>query len=136
MSEVISSPHAPAAIGPYSQAIRAGEFLFVSGQVPLDPATGRLVEGGITEQTSRVLDNLAAVLAAAGASFDRVVKSTVYLTDLADFPAMNEVYGQRFGARPPARATIQAARLPLGARVEIELVAFLGSLETTPGAVS
>ncbi len=123
MREAISTSAAPAAIGPYSQAIRAGGFLFVSGQIPLDPASGALVGGQVADQTDRVLKNLGAILAAAGLSFDRVVKTTVYLADMADFAAMNEVYAQYFPAPAPARATIQAARLPRDVRVEIDLVA-------------
>jgi 2-iminobutanoate/2-iminopropanoate deaminase len=126
MREAISTPDAPSAIGPYSQAIRAGGFLFVSGQIPLDPATGALVGGGIADQTDRVLQNLGAILAATGASFDRVVKTTVYLADMSDFAAMNEVYGRYFHAPAPARATIQAARLPRDVRVEIDLIAYIG----------
>ena len=126
MRQPISTPHAPQAIGPYSQAIRAGEYLFVSGQIPLDPATGSLVSGTIAEETRRVLDNLGAILDAAGASFDRVVKTTVYLADMADFAAMNEVYATYFHAPAPARATVQAAGLPRGVRVEIDLIAYLG----------
>jgi 2-iminobutanoate/2-iminopropanoate deaminase len=125
MREPLSTPNAPAAIGPYSQAIRAGDYLFVSGQIPLDPATGTLVDGDVAAQTHRVLRNLGAILEAAGASFQHVVKTTVYLADMAEFAAMNEVYGTYFPAPPPARATIQAARLPRDVRVEIELVAYL-----------
>lgn len=121
----ISSPDAPAAIGPYSQAIRAGDFLYASGQIPLDPTTGTITEGGITAQTHQVLQNLGAVLRAAGASYDRVVKTTVYLADMGDFSAMNEVYAGYFSAPAPARATIQAAGLPRNVRVEIDVVAFL-----------
>ena len=121
----ISTPHAPGAIGPYSQAISAGDFLFLSGQIPLDPATGELVGGSITDQTHRVLQNLGAVLRAAGTSFDRVVKSTVYLADMSEFAAMNEVYGTYFPPPAPARATVQAARLPRDVRVEIDLIAYL-----------
>jgi 2-iminobutanoate/2-iminopropanoate deaminase len=127
MKQPISTPDAPAAIGPYSQAMRAGGFLFLSGQIPLDPATGALVGGSVSDQTRRVLENLGAILAAAGASFDNVVKTTVYLLDMADFAAMNEVYGSYFpAAAPPARATIQAARLPRDVKVEIDLIAYLG----------
>lgn len=126
MPTAISTPAAPGAIGPYSQAIRAGDFLFVSGQIPLDPATGALVDGGIADQTRRVLDNLGAILVAAGASFDRVVKTTVYLADMAEFAPMNEVYGEYFPQPAPARATIQAAALPRNVRVEIDLIAYLG----------
>jgi 2-iminobutanoate/2-iminopropanoate deaminase len=125
MREPLSTPHAPAAIGPYSQAIRAGDFLFVSGQIPLDPETGTLVEGDIAAQTHRALRNLGAILEAAGASFRDVVKTTVYLADMAEFAAMNEVYATYFPAPPPARATIQAARLPRDVRVEIDLIAHL-----------
>jgi len=123
--QAITTSDAPAAIGPYSQAIRAGDFLFLSGQIPLDPATGQLVEGSIGDQTHRVLRNLGAILAAAGASFEDVVKTNVYLADMADFAAMNAIYGTYFPAPAPARATIQAARLPRDVRVEIDLVAYL-----------
>ena len=123
MRETVSTGKAPAAIGPYSQAIRSGGFLFCSGQIPLDPATGRLVEGGIESQTERVLRNLAAVLEAGGASLRSVAKTTVYLVDLSDFPAMNKVYGTFFPENPPARATIQVAKLPAGALVEIDAIA-------------
>ena len=118
---------APAAIGPYSQAIRAGSLLFVSGQIPLDPASGALVEGDITLQTHRVLRNLAGILEAAGSSLDRVVRATVYLADMNDFAAMNDVYGTYFGSPAPARSTIQAARLPRDARVEIDVIAEIAS---------
>jgi 2-iminobutanoate/2-iminopropanoate deaminase len=121
----VSTPHAPGAIGPYSQAIKAGDFLFVSGQIPLNPATGQVVEGGIAEQTHQVLKNLGAVLAAAGASYAHAVKTTVYLQDIADFAAVNEIYGTYFSSPAPARATIQAAALPKGVRVEIDVVAYL-----------
>jgi len=126
MRTPVSTPQAPAAIGPYSQAIRAGEFLFVSGQIPLNPSTGELVGGSIADQTHRVFANLAAILAASGASFDHVVKTTVYLADMSEFAAMNDVYASYFGAPAPARATIQAARLPRDVRVEIDLIAYLG----------
>ena len=125
MREPLSTPNAPAAIGPYSQAIRAGDFLFVSGQIPLDPATGTLIQGDIAEQTHRVLRNLAAILEAAGTSFQHVVKTTVYLADMSEFAAMNEIYGTYFPAPAPARATVQAARLPRDVRVEIDLIAYL-----------
>jgi 2-iminobutanoate/2-iminopropanoate deaminase len=121
----ITTPDAPGAIGPYSQAIRAGDFLFVSGQIPLDPATGALIDGGIAAQTRRVLDNLGAILGAAGASFHHVVKTTVYLADMSEFAAMNEVYGGYFPQPAPARATIQAAALPRNVRVEIDLIAYV-----------
>jgi len=124
--EPVTTKEAPAAIGPYSQAVRAGGFLFASGQIPLDPATSQLVPGGIVEQTHRVLQNLGAVLKAAGVSFDRVVKTTVYLADMSEFAAMNEIYATYFHAPAPARATVQAARLPRDVRVEIDLIAYLG----------
>ena len=121
--EFVSTEHAPAAIGPYSQAAIVGDLVFTAGQVALDPTTGTVIEGGIEAQTARVLENLAAVLAAAGSSLSQVVKTTVFLTDMADFPAMNQVYGQAFGDHKPARATVAVAGLPLGVRVEIETVA-------------
>ena len=126
MLHPVSSPSAPAALGPYSQAIRAGQFLFVSGQVPIDPATGSLVSGTIADQTRRALQNVGEILKSGGASFQQVVRTTVYLADLADFPAMNETYAEFFAAPQPARSTIQAARLPKDARVEIDVIAFLG----------
>lgn len=122
----VTTTEAPGAIGPYSQAIIAGGFLFASGQIPLDPKTGALVEGGIDAQTHQVLQNLGAVLKAAGLSFDRVVKTTVYLSDMANFPKVNEIYATYFGAPAPARATIQAAALPRNVLVEIDLVALVG----------
>jgi 2-iminobutanoate/2-iminopropanoate deaminase len=124
--EIVRSPVAPAAIGPYSQGVRSGGLLFCSGQIPLDPATGKMVEGGISEQTERVLRNLEAVLTAGGASLSSVLKTTVYLVDLADFPAMNAVYGRFFPGDPPARATVEVSKLPAGARVEIEAIAAAG----------
>jgi 2-iminobutanoate/2-iminopropanoate deaminase len=124
--EIIKTERAPAAIGPYSQAVRAGGFVFASGQIPLDPKTGQFVEGGVREQTEQVMRNLGAVLEAAGTGLDRVVKTTVFLADMEDFAAMNEVYGRYFAENPPARATVQAARLPRDARVEIEVVALAG----------
>lgn len=126
MRKAVSTKDAPGAIGPYSQAVEAGGFLFVSGQIPLDPATGSLVAGDIQAQTRRVFDNLGAILAAAGRSFDDVVKTTVYLADMSEFGAMNEVYGTYFTQPAPARATIQAGRLPKDVRVEIDLIAQLG----------
>lgn len=122
----VSTPEAPAAIGPYSQAVRVGDTLYTSGQIPIDPATGNIIEGGIAEQTTRVLENLKAVLVAAGADFSRVVKTTVFLKDMKDFAAMNEVYGRYFapeGVVPPARSTVQVAALPKDALVEIECIA-------------
>jgi len=123
----ISTPNAPGAIGPYSQALEAGDFLFLSGQIPLDPATGQIVPDGIAEQTHQVLKNIGAVLTAAGSSYAQVVKTTVYLRDMNDFAAMNEIYGTYFSAPAPARATIQAAALPRNVRVEIDAVAYLKS---------
>jgi 2-iminobutanoate/2-iminopropanoate deaminase len=121
--EAISSADAPKAIGPYSQAIKAGSLLFVSGQIPLDPQTGSLVDGDIAAQTHRVFANLRAILEAAGATFDNVVRTTVYLADMNDFAVVNEIYGTYFSSPAPARATVQAARLPKDARVEIDLIA-------------
>ena len=122
----VQTDAAPAAIGPYSQAIMAGGFLYTAGQIPIDPGTGQVVEGDIVSQTRRVMDNLQAVLAAAGASWKDVVKTTVFLQDMADFPRMNEVYSAAMGDARPARSTVQVAGLPRGVRVEIELVAHLG----------
>ena len=123
MRQAISSDGAPKAIGPYSQAIRAGQLLFLSGQVPLDPATGQLVGGDIAAQTRRVMDNLGAVLNAAGLSFADIVRTTIFLADINDFAAVNDVYGGYFSAPAPARATVQVARLPKDARVEIDAIA-------------
>ena len=125
MREAVSTPTAPAAIGPYSQAIRAGALLFLSGQIPIDPATGNLVDGGIEAQTRQVFHNIGEILKAGGTSFDGVVTATVYLADMNDFATVNEVYGSYFPADPPARATVQVAAMPRGARVEIECVAVL-----------
>ncbi len=119
----IKADGAPNAVGPYSHAVVAGDYVFCSGQVPLDPATSELVTGDIAVQTNRILDNLAAVLAAAGSGLDRVVKTTVFLADIGDFAAMNDAYAKRFGDHRPARSTIGVAALPRGARVEIECVA-------------
>ena len=126
MPAAVSTESAPRALGPYSQAIRAGQFLFVSGQVPIDPATGELVAGDIAAQTRRALENVGAILTAAGASFQHVVRTSVYLADLADFAAMNDVYATFFTSPQPARSTIQAARLPRDARIEIDVIAFFG----------
>lgn len=123
MKNAISSPDAPKAIGPYSQAIHVGQLLFASGQIPTDPATGAIVDGDVAAQTRRVFDNLGAVLKAANLSFADVVKTTVFLADMNDFAAMNEVYGKYFSEPYPARATVQVARLPKDARVEIDLIA-------------
>jgi 2-iminobutanoate/2-iminopropanoate deaminase len=122
MKTIIATEAAPAAIGPYSQAVKAGGLLFCSGQIPLDPATGQLVTGGIVAETEQVMANLAAVLAAAGADFGAVVKTTIYLTSMADFAAVNEVYGRFFTVEPPARATVEVSGLPRGAAVEIDLI--------------
>jgi 2-iminobutanoate/2-iminopropanoate deaminase len=124
--EIIATDEAPKAIGPYSQAVRAGGFIFLSGQIPLNPETGELVSGDIGAQTERVLENLQAVLRAAGADLDHVVKCTVYLDNMDDFAAMNEVYGRFFSKDPPARAAVEVSRLPKGVGVEIEAVAFVG----------
>jgi len=123
--KVVRTDSAPGAIGPYSQAIAAGGFLFVSGQIPLDPGTGRLVEGGIAEQAERVLENLKAVLQAGGAGMGAVVKATVYLTDMEEFARMNEVYARYFGSEAPARCAVQVSALPKGAKVEIDAIAAL-----------
>ncbi len=125
MRQAVSSEFAPQAIGPYSQAIRTGSLLFVSGQIPLDPVTGSMIEGDIAAQTRRVFANLQAILEAAGGSFENVVRTTVYLADMNDFATVNEIYGTYFTAPAPARATVQAARLPKDARVEIDLIASL-----------
>ena len=121
--ETVSTQKAPGAIGPYSQAIKAGGMVFCSGQIPIDPATGEFVSDSIAEQTEQVLKNLAEVLAAAGSGLDAVVKTTVFLADMNDFAEMNEVYGRYFSDNKPARATVQAARLPRDARVEIDCIA-------------
>jgi 2-iminobutanoate/2-iminopropanoate deaminase len=125
MREAVQTTHAPAAIGPYSQAVRAGSFLFISGQIPLDPGTGQVTEGGIGAQTHRVMRSLGAILEAAGAGYDRVVRTTVFLTDLEDFEVVNEVYGGYFRDSAPARATVQVAALPKGVSVEIDAIAHL-----------
>jgi 2-iminobutanoate/2-iminopropanoate deaminase len=123
---IVTTDAAPKAIGPYSQAMTAGKFIFTAGQVALDPKTGELVGKTTSEQTEQVLKNLAAVLQAAGTSLDNVVKTTVYLADMGDFPAMNEVYARHFGTHKPARSTVQAAGLPRNARVEIDAIAHIG----------
>ena len=123
MKSAISTAEAPAAIGPYSQAIASGDLVFLSGQIGLDPASGQLVAGGTEAETERVLANLGAVLAASGLSFDHIVRTTIYLVDLADFTRVNEIYGRRFTAPYPARATVGVAALPRGARVEIDAIA-------------
>jgi 2-iminobutanoate/2-iminopropanoate deaminase len=123
--QIISTDKAPPAVGPYSQAVKVGDFIYTAGQIPLEPQTGSLVEGGIEAQTGQVMRNLAAVLEAAGSSLTQVVKTTIFVTDIKDFAAVNQVYGSFFTDRPPARSTVQVAALPLGARVEIEAVAIL-----------
>lgn len=123
MTEVISTDKGPKAIGPYSQAIRANGFIFISGQVAFDPATSQLVEGDVAKQTARVLENLKAIAEAAGSSLEKAVKATVFLKDMNDFAAMNEVYARYFTHQPPARSTVEVARLPRDVRVEIDLIA-------------
>ena len=123
MKQIISTPHAPAAIGPYSQATVFNGLAFLSGQIPLDPATGQIVEGDVVAQTERVLENLKATLEACGSSFDKVLKTTVYIKDMGEFAKINEVYARYFTTNPPARATVEVARLPRDVRVEIEAIA-------------
>ncbi|HUJ24593.1 MAG TPA: RidA family protein [Myxococcales bacterium] len=122
-NQIVSTEKAPKAIGPYSQAVVSGELVFTSGQIPLDPTTQQMVTGDVRAQAERVMENLGAVLAAAGSGFEKVVKATIFLADLNDFATVNEVYGKRFPKDPPARSTVQVAALPKGARVEIELIA-------------
>jgi 2-iminobutanoate/2-iminopropanoate deaminase len=125
VKEVIATDRGPKAIGPYSQAIRANGFVFVSGQIPLDPATQQLVAGDIQVQTERVLENLKGIVEAAGSSLDKVVRATVFLADMNEFAAMNEVYGRYFRHQPPARSTVQVSRLPRDVRVEIDVIALV-----------
>jgi 2-iminobutanoate/2-iminopropanoate deaminase len=124
--EIVSTTEAPAAIGPYSQAVRVGDLVYTAGQLPLVPGTGKLVEGDVKAQTRQVMQNLGHVLSAAGSSLAQAVKTTIFLADLADFAAVNEVYGSFFKSEPPARSTVQVAALPLGARIEVEVVAVIG----------
>jgi len=131
MKKIVSTNEAPAAIGPYSQAVRRGSLLFCSGQIPLDPKSGEIVSGDIATQTRRVLDNIAAVLRAEGLTFDNVVKTTIFLTDLRDFQTVNEVYSSYFKEQPPARSTVQVSALPKGAKVEIEVIAAAEEAEQT-----
>jgi len=131
MKKIISTDEAPGAIGPYSQAVRRGSLLFCSGQIPLDPKSGEIVSGDIATQTRRVLDNIAAVLRAEGLTFDNVVKTTIFLTDLRDFQTVNEVYSSYFKEQPPARSTVQVSALPKGAKVEIEVIAAAEEPEQT-----
>ena len=126
MREIIQTASAPQAIGPYSQAVKTNGLVFASGQIPIDPTTGQFVAGGIEEQTEQVLKNLSAVLEAAGSGLNRVIKTTVFLADMQEFSAMNEVYGRFFDQDPPARATVEASRLPRDAKVEIEAIALVG----------
>lgn len=126
MRDVISTPEAPKAIGPYSQAVRANGFVFVSGQVAIDPATQQVISGDVTAQTEQVIKNLSAILKAAGSGLDLVVRSTVFLKNMSDFAAMNEVYGKHFTGAPPARSTVEAARLPKDVLVEIDVIALAG----------
>ena len=123
MKKIISTSEAPAAVGPYSQAVRAGSTIYCAGQIPLDPKSGQIVSGDIAAQTRRVLDNVTAVLKAEGLTFENIVKTTIFLTDLADFQAVNETYGSYFKNQPPARSTVQVSALPKGAKVEIEVIA-------------
>jgi 2-iminobutanoate/2-iminopropanoate deaminase len=127
MKKIISTSEAPAAVGPYSQAIRVGSTVYCAGQIPLDPNSGQIVSGGIETQTRRVLDNIGAVLRAEGLTLDEVVKTTIFLMDLADFQIVNEIYATYFKQQPPARSTVQVAGLPKGARVEIEVIAVADS---------
>ncbi len=125
MRELVTAPGAPTAIGPYSPALKVGNFLFLSGSIPLDPATGQLVAGGITEQTTRVMENIKTLLEAAGASFNHVARTTVFMVDLGEFAAMNEVYAKYFASPYPARSTVQVVKLPRHVRVEIDVIAVL-----------
>jgi 2-iminobutanoate/2-iminopropanoate deaminase len=131
MKKIISTRDAPAALGPYSQAVRVGSTIYCAGQIPLDPKTGEIVSGGIDVQTRRVLDNIMAILRSEGLGFDDIVKTTIFLTELADFQAMNEVYASYFKQAPPARSTVQVAALPKGARIEIEVIALAREGEET-----
>ena len=126
MKKIISTSDAPAAIGPYSQAIRAGSTVYCSGQIPLDPKTGQIISGGSDAQTRRVLDNIRALLKAEGLGFENIVKTTIFLTNLGDFQTVNEIYGSYFKQTPPARSTVQVSALPKAARVEIEVIAVVG----------
>jgi 2-iminobutanoate/2-iminopropanoate deaminase len=125
MIETVATDRGPKAIGPYSQAVRANGFVFISGQIAIDPMTQLIIEGGVVPQTERVLENLKGIVEAAGSSMPRVVKTTVFLADMNDFAAMNEVYSRYFGNHPPARSTVEASRLPRDVRVEIDLIALL-----------
>jgi len=135
MKKIVSTSDAPAAVGPYSQAIRSGNLLFCAGQIPLDPKTGQLVSGDIATQTRRVLDNISALLKAAGLTFGQVVKTTIFLTDMNDFQAVNEVYATYFREEPPARSTVAVAALPKGANVEIEVIAAAADNQNSPRTI-
>src|SRR5438128_684685 len=126
MKKIISTSEAPAAVGPYSQAVRVGSTIYFAGQIPLDPKTGQIISGGIEIQARRVLDNIGAILRSEGLSFENIVKTTIFLTDLADFQTVNEIYAGYFKQAPPARSTVQVSALPKGARIEIEVVAVAG----------
>ncbi|MBX6325046.1 MAG: RidA family protein [Chthoniobacterales bacterium] len=131
MKKIVSTNQAPAAIGPYSQAVRMGNFLFCSGQIALDPKSGVIISNDIGAQARRVLDNISAILSAEGLTFDDIAKTTIFLTDLNDFQTVNEIYGSYFKEAPPARTTVQVSALPKGAKVEIEAIAFAGADEQT-----
>jgi 2-iminobutanoate/2-iminopropanoate deaminase len=136
MKKIISTSEAPAAVGPYSQAVRAGSTIYCAGQIPLDPKSGQIVDGGIEPQTRRVLDNITAVLRAEGLTFENIVKTTIFLLDLADFQTVNEIYASYFKQAPPARSTVQVAALPKGARVEIEVIAVADGDASTGGVAA
>jgi 2-iminobutanoate/2-iminopropanoate deaminase len=136
MKKIISTNEAPAAVGPYSQAVRVGSMIFCAGQIPLDPKSGQIVSQEISEQTRRVLDNITAVLKAEGLTFDNIVKTTIFLTDLGDFQRVNEIYASYFKQQPPARSTIQVSALPKGARVEIEAIAMADQNGSSGSSVS
>jgi 2-iminobutanoate/2-iminopropanoate deaminase len=131
MKKIVFTNEAPGAIGPYSQAVRSGNLVFCSGQIPLDPKSGQIVSGDVAAQTRRVLDNIAAVLRGEGLTFDNVVKTTIFLTDLGDFQTVNEIYGSYFKQDPPARSTVQVSALPRGAKIEVEAIAVAGETEQT-----
>jgi 2-iminobutanoate/2-iminopropanoate deaminase len=136
MKKIISTTEAPAAVGPYSQAVRIGSTIYCAGQIPLDPKSGQIVSADISEQTRRVLDNITAVLKAEGLSFENIVKTTVFLTDLADFQTVNEIYASYFKQAPPARSTVQVSALPKGARIEIEAIAVANGSESSGQSVA
>ncbi|HEY5036462.1 MAG TPA: RidA family protein [Chthoniobacterales bacterium] len=136
MKKIVSTKEAPAAVGPYSQAIRSGSMLFCAGQIPLDPQSGQIVSDDIAKQTKRVLDNISAVLRAENLNFSHVVKTTIFLTDMGDFQTVNEIYGSHFRDNPPARSTVEVSALPKGAKVEIEVIAVANDGETGEKSVS